>query len=83
MSGLLKSFISLFIYKEPKNQELGFELLEDQNEGIEQQETQPVTANSPQKNNTKKEKNNIKNTPLTVEEWNKKGKFRMILPASL
>lgn len=76
MSGLLKSFISLFIYKEPKNQELGFELLEDQNEGIEQQETQPVTANSPQKNNTKKEKNNIKNTPLTVEEWNKKRKVQ-------
>ncbi|HOV69804.1 MAG TPA: spore germination protein, partial [Clostridia bacterium] len=35
MSGFLKKIGSLFAYKEPKNKELGFELLEDNNEGNE------------------------------------------------
>lgn len=35
MAGIIKQLAGLFTYKEPKNEELGFELLEDEKEGAE------------------------------------------------
>lgn len=40
MPGFLATIGSLFLYKEPKNEELGFELLEDENEGNEENNTE-------------------------------------------
>jgi spore germination protein KA len=72
LSELFQSFINLFKYKEPKNQELGFELIEGQNEGIEEQKVGNTTTNNNTKNHTiREDKNKSINTPLTVEEWNK------------
>ncbi|MCR4435759.1 MAG: hypothetical protein QHH06_13360 [Clostridiales bacterium] len=58
MAGLLKMIGSMLIYKEPKNEENGFELLENENEGVERNTTQnaPNTGNN-QTPDTQKQNN--------------------------
>ena len=47
----MAGFMKLFSYKEPKNQEMGFELLENENEGTQQEKVgkDPSTSNTHQK----------------------------------
>lgn len=85
MPGLIKTIGSLLTYKEPKNEELGFEILEDENEGIEQENAQPASAannnqkgNTQQKNNTQQQSNTQQNITQqkgsTQNEKKKSGK---------
>lgn len=73
MAGLFKIFKNLLTYKEPKEAEGGFELLEDENEGVERENNQlnwqkieeKVCGSDKDKNAT------VNKPPLTVDEWNK------------
>ncbi|HEX2924974.1 MAG TPA: spore germination protein [Ruminiclostridium sp.] len=76
MRKILSSIGQLFIYKEPKNNELGVELLELPDEGGDKPGKQePQAANNKSDGNNKKDSGNKTNkTPLKVEEWNEKKK---------
>lgn len=58
MPGFFKQIASMFTYKEPKNEELGFELLEGENEGVEQDPQNASNANKNQNEKTQQENNN-------------------------
>jgi spore germination protein KA len=65
--GFFKTIMDFLSYKEPKNEELGFELLEDENEGIEQEAQDASNAgqqngkqpqdNTPKQSNTQQQIN--------------------------
>ena len=61
MAGFLKTIADFFSYKEPKNEEHGFELLEDESEGVEQdnasnaENTQSSKPEDSQQNNNQNE----------------------------
>ncbi|NJD01165.1 MAG: spore germination protein [Ruminiclostridium sp.] len=50
--GLLKTILKSVLYKEPNNEELGFELLEGENEGVEQESPQNASGKGDQKAST-------------------------------
>ncbi len=56
MPGMFKQLASIFTYKEPKNDELGFELLEDENESA-----QINTLNTQNANKIQNKDNNLQN----------------------
>ena len=58
MAGLLKAIGNIFIYREPKNDELGFELLEDENERDIENLQNAKNANQNQKENKQQESSN-------------------------
>ena len=71
MTGFLKTIGGLLKYNEPENEDMGFELLEEQTEGQDSDQKQDT---SPQEGSGRlkepREKGSDKKTPLTVEEWN-------------
>ncbi|MGE5631742.1 MAG: spore germination protein [Caulobacteraceae bacterium] len=73
MAGLFKAFKNLFTYKEPKEPEGEFELLEDENEGIERENNQINWQKIEEKacGSGKDENTTANKPPLTVDEWNK------------
>lgn len=81
MPRLLTRFINILAYKEPTSKELGFELLEDKDEGNKQQIVQDNNqddnqVHDEQRNDRKKSnrQNNIRKPlkhPMTVKEFNK------------
>lgn len=75
MQGLLKTVKNLLTYKERKNEEWGFELLEDENEGVEQENNQNTsTSNNNQKENTQNQKGKPGITPLKIKKSNESKK---------
>lgn len=83
MSGFIKQIGSFFSYKEPKNEELGFELLEDEKEDIAQdqnenskelQRKKDQQIETAQQLNKKNEKKKSGKQPITVDEWNESRK---------
>lgn len=73
MAGLLKKIGNLLIYKEPKNEEFGFELLEGENEGIEQVDSQSneyveTQNNVEQKKSIQRKKPRTTNTRKTLKD---------------
>lgn len=88
MPGFFRQVVSVFTYKEPKNEELGFELLEDQNEGVEQEQqnvqNNNLTKESQQQKNAQhkqQQRNHAQNSdkksskqPIPVESWNESRK---------
>lgn len=78
MAGFFQTIGNFLKYSEPKNEELGFELLDSKNEGVEQDTPQnvPNTENTtaPDTQKQKEPKNNEKlksaKVPLKVNEWN-------------
>lgn len=72
MPGLFETFKNLLTYKEPKETEGGFELLEDDHEGIERENNELNWQKMEEKAcDGDKDKNTIVNKPpLTVDEWN-------------
>lgn len=70
MPGLFKTLKNLLMYKEPKNTELGFELLEGENEGTDREAGQKNDTGTENENSSKEKSKGIK-TPLKVSEWNK------------
>ena len=70
MPGLFETLKNLLMYKEPKNTELGFELLEGKNEGTDREAGQKNDTGTENENSSKEKSKGIK-TPLKVSEWNK------------
>lgn len=73
MARLFKNFKKFLTYKEPKDPENGFELLEDGNESIERKNNQ-IDWQKIEENacGSKKDENITANKPpMTVDEWNK------------
>ena len=69
MLGFLKQIAGLLSYKEPKNEELGLELVEGENEGVEQSNA-GQQGNKEQQDNEQDQKKKSSKQPLSVEEWN-------------
>jgi len=68
--GFLKTITDMLTYKELKNKERGFELLEDEAQSAPQQSNAQQQGSSGQQNSTQSKKNKSSRHPLTVEEWN-------------
>lgn len=73
MAGIFKTFKELLSYKKPKEPEGGFELLEDENEGVEHENNQINWQKVEKKacSGDKNENITVIKPPLTVDEWNK------------
>ena len=81
MPGIIKRLTNLFTYKEPKDVEGGYELLESKYEkkqnNTSQQKKVQTTANQDNTNvsgNQEANKQKSKKTPMAVEEWNESRK---------
>lgn len=77
MSGFTKIITGFFKYKEPKNEELGFELLEDENEGNERDPSPsmgPGAKKGGQKAGASKETNGSKQQQDRQTAFQKQGK---------
>lgn len=81
MAGILKTIMNVITYK-PKDDET-FELLGNDTEGIEGQDTQPDVSTVVNTSNKEKreKKPGEKKTPLSVDEWNKAKNVEVNLPA--
>ncbi len=74
MAGFLKSAGSFLLYKEPKNTELGFELLETAQEKTGQDGDGPPTPQKPLPPQAHTQKKKTSKAPLSVPEWNESRK---------
>ncbi|KPU44800.1 spore germination protein A1 [Oxobacter pfennigii] len=75
MKKFFNSVIDLFLYKEPKKEEMGFELLEDKTEGIERQDDNTSDNRSDsQKENLEKQRTASGIAPLKTRKINEKRK---------
>ena len=70
MPGFLKTISDMLTYKEPKNKERGFELLEDEAQSAPKQSNAQRQDSSGQQNSTQNQRGKSSRNPLTVEEWN-------------
>ncbi len=70
MPGFFKTISDMLTYKEPKNKELGFELLEDEAQSAPKQSNAQRQDSSGQQNSTQNQRGKSSRHPLTVEEWN-------------
>ncbi len=73
MAGFFKQLTSFFTYKEPKNEELGFELLEGQNEGQDQnnENTRQASNESSNQKADQKQQNSKQQQNKTERQSNK------------
>jgi len=78
MPGFFNTILDMLSYKEPQTEELGFELLEDENKGVEQEETQNA-SNTEQKNDKQPQdetlkQSNIRQQGSTLQQSNTQSK---------
>lgn len=70
MSSLIKFLRHLFVYQEPKSEELGFELLETPSEGTDEVSREPLQSSPPETEKPRTGNRRSGRKPIFIGEWN-------------